>query len=167
MQNTDAYAEFWHLATEVDVRLNRCTSERANLNLLAGDDTLEIQLRRLASKVHELRTGDEDAALHTLAISLPGKNRDLPPSWMVQDAEVHSEQKHHQHERVGKSFSRGGGGGTSTRGGWHHMTREVASTTARQEMEAAKTKARVAVTSQVAVAGVEDADDAMRRGAGG
>ena len=47
------------------------------------------------------------------------------------------------------------------------MIKEVARTKARQEMEAAKTKARVAVTHQVAVAGVEDADDALRRGAGG
>ena len=56
MQNTDSYTEFWHLATEVDFRLDRCPSEEGKLSLLAGNDTLEIQLRRLASKVRELRT---------------------------------------------------------------------------------------------------------------
>ena len=76
MQNT----EFWHLATEVDFRLDSCPSEEGKLNLLASDDTLEIQLRRLASKVHELRTGDKDAALHMLTISLLGNKRDLAPA---------------------------------------------------------------------------------------
>ena len=48
------------------------------------------------------------------------------------------------------------------------MIKEVARTRARQEIEAAKTtKARAAVTRLVAVAGVEVADDALRRGAGG
>ena len=72
----DAENRFLHgvlaLATEVDFRLDRCPSEEGKLNLIASDDTLEIQLRRLASKVHEMRTGDKDAALHMLAISLPG-----------------------------------------------------------------------------------------------
>ena len=116
MVNTDSYTEFWHLATEVDFSLDRCPSEEGKLSLLASDDTLEIQLRRLASKVHEMRTGDKDAALHMLAISLPGKKRDLASAWMVQDAQVHSKQNHQQYERVRKSVSRGGGDGASTRG---------------------------------------------------
>ena len=48
------------------------------------------------------------------------------------------------------------------------MIKEVARTRARREIEAAKTtKAMVAVTQLVAVAGVEEADDALRRGTGG
>ena len=46
-------------------------TEAAKLELLASDDSMEMQLRRLAAKVHELRTGDRDAAMHMLAISLP------------------------------------------------------------------------------------------------
>ena len=117
MEHTDSFTEFWHLATEADFRLDRMHGEEAKLSLLAGDDTLEIQFRRLASKVHELRTGDRDAAMHMLAISLPGKKRDLAPNWMVSEAQIHSRHSHQQAERVGKSFSRGGGGGNASRGG--------------------------------------------------
>ena len=44
--------------------------------------------------------------------------------------------------------------------------REEARISGKVAMKAAKTKARVAVTEVVAVAGVEDADDALRMGAG-
>ena len=49
-----------------------------------------------------------------------------------------------------------------------HMIKDVARTRARREIEAAQiTKARAAATQLVAVAGVEVADDALRRGACG
>ena len=49
-----------------------------------------------------------------LAISLPGKKRDLAPGWMVSDAQLHSKHTYQQSERVGKSYSRGSG---DSRGG--------------------------------------------------
>ena len=111
-KSTDTFTEFWHLATEVDFRLDSEPGEQARLSLLSCDDTLEIQLRRLASKVHEIRTGDRDAAMHMLAISMPGAKRDLAPGWMVNDAQLHSKHSFQQVERVGK-VPRGGGGGNS------------------------------------------------------
>ena len=81
--------------------------------MLASEDTLELKLRRLASKVHEIRTGDKDAALHMLAISLPGRKRDVAPGWLIAEAQTHSKAFHQQSERVGKR----GGGGSYTRGG--------------------------------------------------
>ena len=113
-KGSDLYADFWHLATEVDFMLDRCLSEQEKLALLASEDTLELKLRRLASKVHEMRTGDKDAALHMLAITVPGRKRDVAPGWMIADAQTHSKNFHQQHERVTK---RGGGGGSSYAGG--------------------------------------------------
>ena len=117
MKNTDAFIDFWHLATEVDFQLDQHHGEEAKLAVLAGDDGMEMKLRRLAAKVHELRTGDRDAAMHMLAVSMPGRKSDLAPGWMVSDAQLHSKHNHQQAERVGKSFSRGGGsGGGDSRG---------------------------------------------------
>ena len=99
-----------------------------------------------------------------LAISLPGKKRDLAPYWMVQDAQVHSKQNHKQHERVGKSFSRGGGGCANVRdGGASH---EKGRGKDHRQGGDGGGKNKGAVTNQVAVAGVVDADDALRMGAG-
>ena len=94
MRNTDTFSDWWHLATETDFRLDKCESESDKLELLASDDTLELQLRRLAAKAHELRAGDKNAALHMLAISLPGQKRDLALGWLVQDAQIHSKFSH-------------------------------------------------------------------------
>lgn len=116
MKNSESFGDYWHLATELDFRLDRCSSEAAKLELLASDDRMEMQLRRLAAKVHELRTCDKDAAMHMLAISLPGRRRDIAPSWMVSEAQLHSEHNHLQTERASKS--RGGGGGASRGGGY-------------------------------------------------
>ena len=113
-KGSDLYADFWHMATEVDFMLDKCVSEQEKLALLASDDTLELKLRRLASKLHEMRTGDKDAALHMLAITVPGRKRDIAPGWMIAESQTHSKNFHQQQERVNK---RGGGGGGYTGGG--------------------------------------------------
>ena len=163
MQNTDAYTDFWHLATEVDFRLDRCASEQAKLNLLAGGDTLEIQLRRLASKVHELRTGDKDGVLHMLAGQearpgpvLNGAGRPSPPQ--AESSAARARRKVSLVAVVEVLIPAVGG---------LLMIREEAKTAPSKEVEeAARTVARVAVTKQVAVVTADD-DEALRTGAGG
>jgi hypothetical protein len=163
-KGSDLCADFWHLATEVDFMLDRCFSEQEKLAMLAAEDTLELKLRRLASKVHEMRTGDKDAALHMLAITVPGRKRDVAPGWMIADAQTHSKNFHQQHERVTK---RGGGGGSSYAGG-RGGGQPTGGGPLLREKAAARVMARkvTEVASQVAEAAAAEASDGAQRRAG-
>ena len=88
------------MVTEVEFRLDACGSETELFTLMEVDDVMELQLRRLAAKVNELRTGDRDAAMHMLGTALPGQRRDLVPGCLVSEATLHPKNQRLQTERV-------------------------------------------------------------------
>ena len=166
MQNTDSHTEFRLLATEVNFRLDRCPSEEGKLNLLSSDDTLEIQLRRLASKVHTMRTGDKDAASTCWRFLCLERSLTLHRlGWCRMPRCIPSRTINSM--SASESFCLVASVVVET------LVEEMppnqrgkARITGNAVMKAAKTKARVAMTDVVAVAGVKDADDALRMGAG-
>jgi hypothetical protein len=72
-----------------------------------------MHLRRLASFVYERRTRDKTGAAHMLAITPPGLETDVAPTWLVSTATAHSKNEHMRDERVKVSEKKSGhdGGG--------------------------------------------------------
>ncbi|CAK0839421.1 unnamed protein product [Prorocentrum cordatum] len=91
--------DLWNAATSIDFTTARVKSQVELLNLLAGDDGLEMNLRRIASSVYDKRTGDKSGAQKMLAIPPPGAGVDLAPTWLVTEATAHSKMEHQRAER--------------------------------------------------------------------
>ena len=109
---SDLWTELWHLATEVDFRLGGVQTDQELFAVLASDDSLEMQMRRLSSYIYESRTGDKAGAQQMLAVAAPGQDVDLAPTWLVRDATEHSRVEHQRAERVhGHAYGRGRGRG--------------------------------------------------------
>ncbi|CAK0825270.1 unnamed protein product [Prorocentrum cordatum] len=86
------------LATSIDFGLRCCKNDVEIMQALAGDDMMEVALRRLAARVHEQRTGDRVGAQHMLGVAPPGGSADAEPAWMVASATTHSEMEHQRRE---------------------------------------------------------------------
>ena len=83
------------------------------MQLLGSSDLLEIELRKLASFIHVRRTGDRRAAIHMLAVRPPGMASDNAPSWLVDEASLHSKWELQRVQRGNK----GGGVKSGDEGG--------------------------------------------------
>ena len=126
------WQDLWNAAMLADYHIEAAASkgEDARQEVLAQNDTIEVNLRRLAAYIFAHRTGDYEAANHMLASRAPGTAADIAPSWMVTEASSHSKAEHQRHERVkagtkryddkgkgrgkdgkGKGRGRGAGGG--------------------------------------------------------
>ena len=67
--------------------------------MLGSSDLLEIGLRHLAAAVYEKRTSDYHGAQLMRAVSAPGLNADIAPSWLSAEAGG-SKQDHQRADRV-------------------------------------------------------------------
>ena len=99
-KRSQIWVDLWHGATAIDFRLAQCADDEARTVALAGDDMLEINLRRLAAYVYFNRTRDNDGAQHMLALAAPGAECDLAPSWLVSESTAHSKAEYQRTERV-------------------------------------------------------------------
>ena len=79
--------------------------------VIARRETAEAALRRLASYVHEERTGNRDAALSMLAIKPAHLSHDIAPAWLVSKAASFAPSEHNRRERA--KAQRGDGKGSS------------------------------------------------------
>ena len=106
--------DLWNSATRVDFEIKRCKSGAEVRILLATNDSIEIEMRRLAAEEYQARTGDVVGAHQMLAVKAPGIGVDLAPSWLVNEVTAYSKAEHQRHERVQSSSrarGRGRGGG--------------------------------------------------------
>ncbi len=88
------------MATAIDFKLRTCQSDEELMRTLGTDDMLELSLRRLASFVYEVRSGDKAGAAHMLGVAPPGGQTDIAPTWLVQSASSHSKLEHQRRERA-------------------------------------------------------------------
>ena len=105
------YREFFTSATQIDFATANCQSEQALIQLLATSDSTEIELRKMASYVYQRRTGDRVGANRMLAVRPPGAMSDVAPTWLVDEASVHSKVEWQRTQRSGGGGGRGDGGG--------------------------------------------------------
>ena len=84
----------------VDFKVKDAGSPVQVLSMIEQSDTCEIALRRLASWIHEKRTGDMDAAQSMLAVKPSSFASDIAPSWLVTEASTYSQSEHKCKERA-------------------------------------------------------------------
>ena len=112
--------ELFNAASLVDFTVARTSSTAEALRALGEDDACEVGLRRIASYIHEKRTGDRDASASMLAIKPAGGQFDLAPEWLVSQASIYAQSEYKRKERA-KSFnkgaSKGDGKGGEAKGG--------------------------------------------------
>ena len=84
------WTDLWNIATRADFAISRGDNPAQLAVILATDDGLEIDLRRLSAHVYETRTGDRQGAAAMLAVKAPGAHVDIAPTWMVEEASKHS-----------------------------------------------------------------------------
>ncbi|CAK0908063.1 unnamed protein product, partial [Prorocentrum cordatum] len=82
-KSAQLWTDLWNAATSIDFATARVKSQVELLNLLASDDGLEMNLRRIARYVHDTRTGDNSGGKKMLAIPPPGAGVHLAPTWLV------------------------------------------------------------------------------------
>jgi hypothetical protein len=115
LKGAGVWTDLWTAATSVDYKLSTAATQSDLLTILSTDDGVEMHLRRLASFVYERRTRDKTGAAHMLAITPPGLETDVAPTWLVSTATAHSKNEHMRDERVKvsekKSSYDGGGKG--------------------------------------------------------
>lgn len=58
-KNEELFVEVWDRASQIEFLVSKLTTVESLLAFLASDDTCEVNLRRLASLKHKLRTGDK------------------------------------------------------------------------------------------------------------
>ena len=118
-KGSELWIELWDRAAPIDYELAKFTNNEDLIAFLASSDTMEMNLRRLASKKYLARTGDRSGAQHMLALQAPGQQSDVAPTWMVAESTTHSKAEHQRAERVraqrkgddrGKGDGKGGGG---------------------------------------------------------
>ncbi|CAE7243914.1 unnamed protein product [Symbiodinium sp. CCMP2592] len=106
------YLDLFNQASLVDFAVKDAKGSQAQaLSLIARSDTAEVALRRLASYVHEKRTGDRDAAVSMLAIKPTNLSHDIAPAWLVSEAALFAQSEHKRRERA--KAQRGDAKGTS------------------------------------------------------
>ena len=113
------YLDLFNAATGVDFLLKGATSAAEVAQKLTTSDQAEISLSRIASYVHERRTGDRDAAAALLAVRPPGALTDIAPAWKIADASVFSQGEHKRRERANfakKAAGSKGDGKTASKG---------------------------------------------------
>ena len=107
-RNDGTYIDLFNQASLVDFVIRDAKGSHPKaLSLIAKSDIAEVALRRLASYVHERRTGDRDAAISMLAIKPTNLSHDIAPSWLVSEASVFSQSEFKRRERA--KAHRGGG----------------------------------------------------------
>ncbi|CAE7878679.1 unnamed protein product, partial [Symbiodinium necroappetens] len=94
------YVELFNLASLVDSKVRDAGSPAQVLSMIGQCDTCEIALRRLASWIHEKRTGDKDAAQSMLAVKPSSFASDIAPSWLVTEASTYSQSEYKRKERA-------------------------------------------------------------------
>ena len=95
------YLDLFNQASLVDFAVKDAKGSQAQaLSLIARSDTAEVALRRLASYVHEKRTGDRDAATSMLAIKPTNLSHDIAPAWLVSEASLFAQGEHKRRERA-------------------------------------------------------------------
>ena len=107
------YLDLFNQASLVDFAVKDAKGSQAQaLVLIARSDTAEVALRRLASYVHEKRTGDRDAAVSMLAIKPTNLSHDIAPAWLVSEAALFAQSEHKRRERAKaqRGDSKGSGG---------------------------------------------------------
>ena len=99
-RSSPTWTDLWSAATAVDFAAANAKDQKELITILATDDAVEINLRRLASFSYERRTGDSSGAAYMLAVSPPEAQKDVAPDWMVGDATLQSKAEHQCSERV-------------------------------------------------------------------
>ena len=94
------YVELFNLASLVDFGIRDAGSPAQVLSMIGQCDTCEIALRRLASWIHEKRTGDKDAAQSMLAVKPSSFASDIAPSWLVTETSTYSQSEYKRKERA-------------------------------------------------------------------
>ena len=98
MKNPE-WVDLWNAATETDYALRGRTQAEAMM-LLAGEDHLEIKMRRMAAHVHFGRTNDPVSTAMMLAVRPPGAGCDIAPNWLVSEVTTYSKAEHQRWQRV-------------------------------------------------------------------
>ncbi len=93
------WVDLWNAATETDYALRGRTQAEAMM-LLAGEDHLEIKMRRLAAHVHFGRANDSVSTAMMLAVRPPGAGCDIAPNWLVSEVATYSKAEHQRRQRV-------------------------------------------------------------------
>ncbi|OLP95779.1 hypothetical protein AK812_SmicGene22019 [Symbiodinium microadriaticum] len=111
------YLDLFNQASLVDFAVKDARGSQAQaLSLIARSDTAEVALRRLASYVHEKRTGDRDAAVSMLAIKPTNLSHDIAPAWLVSEAALFAQGEHKRRERAKAQRGDGKGSGGQAKG---------------------------------------------------
>ena len=119
-KGSELWIDLWDRAGQVDYELAKFTSEEDLLAYLASNDTMEMNLRRLASKKYLARTGDRSGARHMLAHQAPGQQSDTAPTWMVAESITRAKAEHQRAERVSAQPKGGDGDLIDGEGGGSH-----------------------------------------------
>ena len=78
-KGSEAWIELWDRASLVDHLCATASTDQELMALLGSNDSLEVNLRRLASQKYKGRTGDRAGAAQMLAIHAPGGSTDVAP----------------------------------------------------------------------------------------
>ena len=106
-----------NIATRADSAIASGDNPAQLAVILATNDGLRIDLRRLSAHVYETRTGDRHGAAAMLAVKAPGTHVDIAPTWMVEGASKHSKMEYERTQRVQGCGKGDGDGGGRGRGG--------------------------------------------------
>ena len=95
------FIDLWTSASAVGFRLAPLEGNLPAANTaLATDDSMELNLRRLAAFICLRRTGDAAGSMHMLAVKPPGAGADVAPTWLVEESTTHSKMEHQRGERI-------------------------------------------------------------------
>ena len=97
------WKDLWTLAQQTDFQIAAANSQggyAAVMQLLSAIDALELALRRLASYIHQERTGDVKAATHIQGTQPPGCKADIAPTWLVTENTLVSKNELQRDERL-------------------------------------------------------------------
>jgi hypothetical protein len=121
-QDNPEFEYLFSAATQADFILARAKSETELNKILASDDTVELTLRNFSAFVYFKRTKDKTGANFLKGIRIPGVAMDIGPTWLIEQASVHSKVEHQRatwnsSSRGGGADHRGGDGGRRPKGG--------------------------------------------------
>ena len=84
------WADLWSQAAQVDLAMGKCKADSEIIALLGTDDRLELALRHLGAHFYQQHTHYQAGAAHMRAVSAPRAQKDVVPSWLVNEATVYS-----------------------------------------------------------------------------
>jgi hypothetical protein len=122
-KSSHVWKDLWTLAQQTDFQIAAANGQggySAVMQLLSSNDSLELALRRLASYIHQERTGDIRAAAHIQGAQPPGCKADIAPTWLVTESTLLNKKELQRDERLNSVKHRTSSSSKppGTKGGW-------------------------------------------------